>query len=170
VILQDGGCRVFPSKAQVHLSDELCPPARGRAQRCRCGRDGLVRRFRRATTQEPRSVARRLLSPHERRSNRKACMIHLEEAAMWMLRWLFLGSAAILAIASATAQTYDPSYPVCLQRWEWGGSTYFECAYTSWDQCRATTIGLAAMCVENPYWQRPQPRRSAGRLRSSAPY
>lgn len=29
MILQDGGCRVFPSKAQGHLSDELCPSARG---------------------------------------------------------------------------------------------------------------------------------------------
>jgi len=57
------------------------------------------------------SVAKRLLSPHERRSNRKAWMIHLEETAMWMLRWLILGGAAILAIASATAQTYDPSHP-----------------------------------------------------------
>ena len=113
---------------------------------------------------------KRLPSPHERRSNRKAWMIHLEEAAMRMLRWLILGSAAILAIASATAQTYDPSHPVCLQRWEWGGSTYFECAYTSWDQCRASAIGLSAMCVDNPYWQRPQARLSGGRLRSSTPY
>ncbi|MGM4870193.1 DUF3551 domain-containing protein [Bradyrhizobium sp. 956_D2_N1_5] len=60
--------------------------------------------------------------------------------------------------------------PVCLQRWEWGGSTYFECAYTSWDQCRASAIGLSAMCVDNPYWQRPQARLSGGRLRSSTPY
>ncbi|WP_354179663.1 DUF3551 domain-containing protein [Bradyrhizobium sp. LA6.1] len=97
-------------------------------------------------------------------------MIHLVETAMRMLRWLILGSAAILAIASATAQTYDPGHPVCLQRWEWGGSTYFECAYTSWDQCRASAIGLSAMCVENPYWQQPPARRSGGRLRSSTPY
>ncbi|WP_309249494.1 MULTISPECIES: DUF3551 domain-containing protein [Bradyrhizobium] len=141
----------------------------GRALRCRYGRDGSLAAFveRRRRSQKRR---KRLLSPHERRSNRKAWMIHLEEAAMRMLRWLILGSAAILAIASATAQTYDPSHPVCLQRWEWGGSTYFECAYTSWDQCRASAIGLSAMCVENPYWQQPQARRSGGRLRSSTPY
>ncbi|WP_027572159.1 DUF3551 domain-containing protein [Bradyrhizobium sp. WSM1743] len=73
---------------------------------------------------------------------------------MRMLRWLMLGSAAILMVGAATAQTFDPRRPVCLQKWEWGGSTYFECAYTSWDQCRAAATGLAAMCLENPYWPR----------------
>ncbi len=66
------------------------------------------------------------------------------------------GCAVILAAAPAAAQTYDPSYPVCLQKWEWGGST-FECAYSSWDQCRAAAAGRAAMCVDNPYWQRAYP-------------
>ncbi|WP_322596941.1 MULTISPECIES: DUF3551 domain-containing protein [Bradyrhizobium] len=93
-----------------------------------------------------------------------------EEVAMRMLRWLILSSAMILVITSATAQTFDPRSPVCLQKWEWGGSTYFECAYTTWDQCRVAAIGLAAMCLENPYWRRPQPRLSGGRLRPSAPY
>ncbi|WP_247354439.1 DUF3551 domain-containing protein [Bradyrhizobium sp. 160] len=87
-----------------------------------------------------------------------------------MLRGLILSIAAILLIASATAQTFDPSHPVCLQKWEWGGSTHFQCAYSSWDQCRAAAAGLAAMCVENPYWPRAQPRSSGGRLRSPAPY
>ncbi|MGL3111413.1 DUF3551 domain-containing protein [Bradyrhizobium sp. BR 1432] len=86
-----------------------------------------------------------------------------------MLRWIVL-STGILVVTSATAQTYDPRHPVCLQKWQWGGSTYFECAYTSWDQCRAAAIGLAAMCVENPYWSRAQPTLSGGRMRSSAPY
>ena len=78
----------------------------------------------------------------------------LEGTAMRILRWMILGSAAILTIAPAAAQTYDPRAPVCLQRWEWGGSTYFECSFTSWDQCRAAAASMPAMCVENPYWSR----------------
>jgi hypothetical protein len=89
---------------------------------------------------------------------------------MRMLRWIVLGGAALLAVTSATAQTYDPRYPVCLQKWEWGGSTSFDCAYSSWDQCKAAAIGLAAMCLENPYWSRAQPRYSGRRVRAPAPY
>ena len=84
---------------------------------------------------------------------------------MRMLRWIVLGGAVILMASPATAQTYDPRYPVCLQKWEWGGSTYFDCSYTSWDQCRAAGAGLAAMCLENPYWPRAQPKLSGGRVR-----
>jgi hypothetical protein len=67
---------------------------------------------------------------------------------------MILGGAAILANAPAAAQTYSPGYPVCLQRWEWGGSTYFNCSFTTWDQCRAAASALPAMCVENPYGPR----------------
>ena len=89
---------------------------------------------------------------------------------MRMLRWIIRGSAVILMITSATAQTYDPKYPVCLQIWQWGGTYYFDCSYTTWDQCRANAVSLPAMCLENPYWPRPQPRLSGGRLHSSAPH
>lgn len=78
------------------------------------------------------------------------------------LRWLLLGGATVSAVASATAQTYDPRYPVCLQRWVWGGSTYFECNFTSWDQCRAAAAGLPAMCLDNPYWPRGYSRSQTG--------
>lgn len=84
----------------------------------------------------------------------------LEEMTMRILRWMILCSAMILTAAPATAQTYDSRGPVCLQKWQWGGSYYYDCGYTSWDQCRAASVGLAAMCVENPYW----PRARAGRL------
>jgi hypothetical protein len=95
---------------------------------------------------------------------------HLKEAAVRMPHWIILCSAAILVMTPAAAQTYGRAYPVCLQKWQWGGSTYYECAYTSWDQCRTSAIGLAAMCVENPYRTHAQPRVSGGRARSPAPY
>jgi Protein of unknown function (DUF3551) len=84
----------------------------------------------------------------------------VKEMAMRVFRWMILGSAVILTAAPAMAQTYDSRGPVCLQRWQWGGSTYFDCSYTSWNHCRAAAVGLAAMCLENPYWPRPRPRFS----------
>ncbi|WP_316239269.1 DUF3551 domain-containing protein [Bradyrhizobium sp. SZCCHNR1015] len=89
-----------------------------------------------------------------------------EKGAMLMLRWIIAGSAAISMIPIAAAQTHDSNYPVCLQKWEWGGSTSFECTYTSWDQCRRAGWGLAAMCVNNPYWaQRQSGSLGGGRRR-----
>jgi hypothetical protein len=64
---------------------------------------------------------------------------------------------AILAIAAATvaeparAQTYDPSYPVCLHVYQRGG-TYYECRYTSLAQCNLSASGRAAQCLVNPYF------------------
>ncbi len=62
---------------------------------------------------------------------------------------------AILALATvsvagpAAAQTYDPSYPVCLH--VYGPISYYECRYTSLAQCNATASGRSAQCVSNPY-------------------
>jgi hypothetical protein len=78
---------------------------------------------------------------------------------------MILGGAAILAMPPATAQTYNYGGPVCLQKWQWGGSYYFDCSYTSWNQCTAASVGLAAMCVENPYFARAQVRVSGRRPR-----
>ncbi len=76
---------------------------------------------------------------------------------MRMLRRIFLVVTTILAVAPATAQRYDPRYPVCLQKWEWGGSTVIDCSYTSWAQCRMAASGLSAMCLANPYWPQAHP-------------
>jgi Protein of unknown function (DUF3551) len=76
-----------------------------------------------------------------------------------MLRWMMLAGATILSVAPATAQRYDPAYPVCLQRWGQAGSTAIDCSYTSLDQCRATASGLSATCYANPYW--PQARQAS---------
>jgi hypothetical protein len=74
--------------------------------------------------------------------------------------WMMLAGATLLAVAPASAQRYDPRYPVCLQTWEWGGGTNINCGFTSLDQCRATASGLSAMCYANPYWaQARQPGR-----------
>ena len=56
---------------------------------------------------------------------------------------LFLGE-------QAAAQTYDPSYPVCLH--VYGRANYYECRYTSLPQCNAAASGRAAQCDLNPYF------------------
>jgi hypothetical protein len=54
--------------------------------------------------------------------------------------------------APARAQTYNPAYPVCLEKY----GSYIECAYTSLAQCAQSASGRAASCVINPY---PAPAR-----------
>jgi len=58
--------------------------------------------------------------------------------------------AALVSAAPARAQTYDPSYPICLQTFDVDGG-YIECRYASLGQCAASASGRAATCVVNPY-------------------
>jgi hypothetical protein len=68
---------------------------------------------------------------------------------------------AMSAPAPVSAQRFGGHYPVCLQKWEWGGGSSIRCQYSSWDECRASATGLSAMCLQNPYVQQPpQPARS----------
>jgi hypothetical protein len=65
-----------------------------------------------------------------------------------ILAMLAVGAAS--AAAPARAQTYDPSYPVCLH--VYGKASYYECRYTSLAQCAGTASGRSAQCVINPYF------------------
>ena len=68
----------------------------------------------------------------------------------------------LLAGGSVHAQTYDPSYPVCMQIY--GPVGYFDCRYGSLAQCRYLAVGRSASCVVNPYFaQAKPPRRSKHR-------
>jgi hypothetical protein len=90
------------------------------------------------------------------------------EVTMRMLRWMIAAGAMILTIAPAMAQRYDPAFPVCLQKWEWGGSSAIYCNYTSWDDCQMAASGLSAMCLVNPYWSRAHPDSRAAFPRGKA--
>ena len=85
---------------------------------------------------------------------------------MRMLRWTFLAGVMLLAVGPATAQRYDPRYPVCIQVWEWGGSSNIVCGYTSMEQCRMTAAGLSATCYPNPTWSQARQASPADRRRS----
>ena len=56
-------------------------------------------------------------------------------------------ACAMLAIAvmvvPARAQTYDPSYPVCMQVFTIDGD-HFECRYSTLAQCQASASGRGA--------------------------
>ena len=66
--------------------------------------------------------------------------------------FLFWGFVAITMAAPASAQTYDPSYPVCLQIFAaLDGGNYIECRFTSMAQCQASASGRGGMCMVNPY-------------------
>lgn len=80
------------------------------------------------------------------------------------MRKTALAMVAIAVIAPATtpaqAQTYDPSYPVCLH--VYGRASYYECRYTSLPQCQASASGRSAQCEINPYFAQasePPPHR-----------
>lgn len=85
-----------------------------------------------------------------------------------VLRASIIAGAAILVVTPASAQRYDPNYPVCLQKWEWGGASTIYCRYNTWEECKETASGLSAMCLENPYWSRSNPPPSA-RTRDGRP-
>jgi hypothetical protein len=67
-----------------------------------------------------------------------------------ILALAILPIGASLGTPPAQAQTYDPSYPVCLH--VYGRISYYECRYTSLPQCNMSASGRAAQCEINPYY------------------
>jgi Protein of unknown function (DUF3551). len=63
---------------------------------------------------------------------------------------LAISAIGIVSMEPASAQTYDPAYPVCLHLY--GRINYYECRYTSLPQCNASASGRAAQCIVNPYF------------------
>ena len=60
---------------------------------------------------------------------------------------LLLVGITMSAAGPASAQRFAGNAPVCMQKWQWGGSSYITCQFASWDECRATAAGLSAMCL-----------------------
>jgi Protein of unknown function (DUF3551) len=73
------------------------------------------------------------------------------ENLMRVLSWMIVGIATNLVSIASQAQTYDPSYPVCIQAYGTGGSN-IDCNYTSLSPCQASASGLSAQCFANPYF------------------
>ncbi len=77
--------------------------------------------------------------------------------------------AALQAVSPASAQTYDPRYPVCMHVFttggRGGGGDYYDCSFTSLPQCRASASGRAASCDMNPFFNFDQPPPARKRKR-----
>jgi hypothetical protein len=82
---------------------------------------------------------------------------------MRVLACTFLAIATVLAASPASAQTYDPNYPVCIQTYSIGGGS-IDCSFTSLAQCAASASGRPAQCYNNPYFAQPgrKPSRQRG--------
>jgi Tfp pilus assembly protein PilV len=68
---------------------------------------------------------------------------------------------SIVLAAPASAQSYDPSYPICKRVNSDAGS--IDCYYTSMAQCREAIHGMSAECVSNPYYKSAQEPAAAAR-------
>lgn len=66
----------------------------------------------------------------------------------------FLAATVLLASSPTSAQTYDPSHPVCIHIYGERMGDRIDCVYSSLDQCAATASGLPATCLINPYYAR----------------
>lgn len=64
--------------------------------------------------------------------------------------------AAVSAASSASAQGYNPRYPVCMRVIENFGGERNECIYYSIQQCRQRAAGLGATCIVNPFYRGPR--------------
>ncbi len=84
---------------------------------------------------------------------------------MRALPFLLIAWVMMSVPTPATAQRFGGNYPVCMQKWEWGGGSTISCQFNSWDECRASTVGLSAMCLQNPYVQPSSPPLRAPRYR-----
>ena len=87
-----------------------------------------------------------------------------KEALVRISALAILTIVTVSTAAPARAQTYNPAYPVCLEKY----GSYIECAYTSLAQCAQSASGRAAQCVINPNFasaQAPAARHYRGHRR-----
>jgi len=84
------------------------------------------------------------------------------------LVWLISGIGIIVAASSASAQRFDPNYPVCMEKYGEDGSR-IECFFTSMAQCKEGTRASAAICFDNPYFKPPAPEAAPAAQTAPAP-
>lgn len=79
---------------------------------------------------------------------------------------LMLALGVLWMIQPASAQMYDPRYPVCMHVYGSLIGERMDCNFTSIEQCQFGAQGLPATCLVNPYYaggsytpRSPHPRR-----------
>jgi hypothetical protein len=71
---------------------------------------------------------------------------------------LLLALSALCMTKPASAQTYDPRYPVCMHVYGELIGERMDCIFTSLEQCQAAAVGNPATCLINPFYA-PRPTR-----------
>jgi hypothetical protein len=70
----------------------------------------------------------------------------IEVSARAVLVWIVLGIGMTCTTTPAMAQTYDPNYPVSIEKYSIGGG-YIDCSFTSMPQCKATASGRGGVML-----------------------
>ncbi|WP_076866969.1 DUF3551 domain-containing protein [Bradyrhizobium mercantei] len=86
------------------------------------------------------------------------------------LTFTIIAAVGVCIAGPATAQMYDPNYPVCMEVYE-GRLTpeYVDCSFTSLPQCQATASGRSATCSVNPFYKGPKTAPKERRQRQRQP-
>jgi hypothetical protein len=71
---------------------------------------------------------------------------------MRLLTFAILALATLAAATPASAQMYDPRYPICMHVYGEKLGERMDCIFTSFAQCAATASGLPATCLVNPFY------------------
>ncbi|WP_371821841.1 DUF3551 domain-containing protein [Bradyrhizobium sp. 41S5] len=58
----------------------------------------------------------------------------------------------------ASAQAYDPRYPVCMHVYGELVGDRMDCIFASMQECQASAVGTPATCLVNPFYT-PRPVR-----------
>jgi hypothetical protein len=69
---------------------------------------------------------------------------------MRVITFFVVATAAMWVAEPVRGQTYDPSYPVCMQTY--GPFSGINCRYTSMAACQSFAQGRSAQCLINPYF------------------
>jgi len=70
------------------------------------------------------------------------------------LAGLIVAAGMMLAASAASAQRFDPAYPVCMEVYGSDGSV-LNCFFMSMEQCKEGARGTAGICLNNPYYKPP---------------
>jgi len=82
---------------------------------------------------------------------------------------LLLIAAALLGEIPAASAQSPTSYPWCSRYTGRGMDGMTSCYYTSYEQCRATVLGIGGYCFRSPYYHSAPAKATARMRRYGAP-
>lgn len=71
---------------------------------------------------------------------------------MRLLGALLLALSALCTTKPASAQMYDPRYPICMRVYGELVGDRMDCIFKSMQECQASAAGNPATCLVNPFY------------------